>query len=313
MKEELFDLIIIGGGPAGLTSALYARRSLLRTLLIERGPIGGQVLYTDLIENYPGFPDGISGFELIDLIRRQVEKLGLEIREGEAIDLQDLVKYKKVKLANGDELTAKAVILALGAEHKKLGIPGEKEFTGKGVSYCAVCDGPFFRGEKVAVVGGGNTALQEALFLTKFASKVFLIHRRDAFRATPLLQERVRANPQIELVLSSVVEEIRGDSRVQEIVVRDLKTEERRSFEVSGVFIFIGFAPRTEWLKGKIELDEQGFIITDREMRTSMSGVFACGDCVSKKFRQIINACGEGAVASLNAEEYIKELEHAKV
>lgn len=311
MNEATFDLIIVGGGPAGLTSALYARRSLLRTLLVERGPLGGQVLYTDLIENYPGFPEGISGFELIDLMRRQVEKLGLEIYQGEAVDLQEVGALKRVKLAGGEEFTAKAVILALGAEHKKLGIPGEREFTGKGVSYCAVCDGPFFRGERVAVVGGGNTALQEALFLTKFASKVFLIHRRDTFRATPLLQERVKANPNIELLLSTVVEEIKGDDRVQALVLRDLKTEERKILEVSGLFIFIGFAPRTEWLRGKLELDEQGFILVDREMRTSMKGVFACGDCVSKKFRQIINACGEGAVASLNAEEYIKELEHA--
>lgn len=310
MSEAFFDLIIIGGGPAGLTSALYARRSLLKTLLIERGPLGGQVLYTDLIENYPGFPEGISGFELIDLMKRQVEKLGLTVHQGEVVDLQEAGIYKKVSLASGEEFVAKAVILALGAEHKKLGIPGEKEFTGRGVSYCAVCDGPFFRGERVAVVGGGNTALQEALFLTKFADRVYLIHRRDTFRATPLLQERVRANPNIELVLSTVVEEIRGHDRVQEIVIKDLKTGDKKVLEVSGIFIFIGFTPQTEWLRGKLELDEQGFIITDREMRTSMRGVFACGDCVSKKFRQIINACGEGAVATLNAEEYIKELEN---
>lgn len=310
MSDIIFDLIIVGAGPAGLTAYLYARRSLLNVLLLDRGPIGGQVLYTDLIENYPGFPEGISGFELIELMKKQVEKLGLQFREGEVVALEVEEGYKVLTLSSGERLRAKAVILALGAKQKKLGIPGERELTGKGVSYCAICDGPFFRGEEIAVVGGGNTALQEALFLTKFASKVYLIHRRDTFRATPLLQERVKASSQIELKLNREVIKILGKDRVEGILLRNKLTGEEEELSVAGVFIFIGYEPETAWLKGKLDLNEQGFIITSKEMETTLPGVFACGDCVSKKFRQIINACGEGAVAALNAEEYLKEFPH---
>uniref|UniRef100_A0A832LUI3 Thioredoxin reductase n=1 Tax=Caldimicrobium thiodismutans TaxID=1653476 RepID=A0A832LUI3_9BACT len=310
MSDSTFDLIIVGAGPAGLTAYLYARRSLLNVLLLDKGPIGGQVLYTDLIENYPGFPEGISGFELIELMKKQVEKLGLQFREGEVVGLEVEEGYKVLTLSSGERLRAKAVILALGAKPKKLGVPGERELTGKGVSYCAICDGPFFKGEKIAVVGGGNTALQEALFLTKFASKIYLIHRRDAFRATPILQERVKASSQIELKLNREVIKILGRDRVEGLLLRNKHTGEDEELSVAGVFIFIGYEPETAWLRGKLALNEQGFIITSKEMETTLPGVFACGDCVSKKFRQIINACGEGAVAALNAEEYLKEFPH---
>lgn len=308
MPKEVYDLIIIGGGPAGLTSALYARRALLKTLLLEKGPLGGQVIYTDLIENYPGFPEGISGYDLIELMQRQVQKLGLEIQQEEVTSLSDYGAYKEITTVGGVNFRSRAVILALGAVYKKLGVPGELEFTGKGVSYCAICDGPFYRGKVVAVVGGGNTALQEALHLTKYAEKIYLIHRRDTFRATQILQERVKADPKIELVLETVVEEIQGNGGVERLKLKNVKTGEAFSLSVSGVFIFIGFSANTQWLKGVLDLDEQGFIITNKEMGTSMPGVFACGDCVSKKFRQIINACGEGAVAALNAEEFVKTL-----
>lgn len=310
MSDNTFDLIIVGAGPAGLTAYLYARRSLLNVLLLDKGPIGGQVLYTDLIENYPGFPEGISGFELIELMKKQVEKLGLQFKEGEVVGLEVEEGYKVLTLSSGERLRAKAVILALGAKPKKLGVPGERELTGKGVSYCAICDGPFFRGEEIAVVGGGNTALQEALFLTKFASKIYLIHRRDTFRATPILQERVKASSQIELKLNREVIKILGKDRVEGLLLRNKHTEEDEELSVAGVFIFIGYEPETAWLRGKLDLNEQGFIITSKEMETTLPGVFACGDCVSKKFRQIINACGEGAVAALNAEEYLKEFPH---
>jgi len=310
VSDSTFDLIIVGAGPAGLTAYLYARRSLLNVLLLDKGPIGGQVLYTDLIENYPGFPEGISGFELIELMKKQVEKLGLQFREGEVVGLEVEEGYKVLTLSSGERLRAKAVILALGAKPKKLGVPGERELTGKGVSYCAICDGPFFKGEKIAVVGGGNTALQEALFLTKFASKIYLIHRRDAFRATPILQERVKASSQIELKLNREVIKILGRDRVEGLLLRNKHTGEDEELSVAGVFIFIGYEPETAWLRGKLALNEQGFIITSKEMETTLPGVFACGDCVSKKFRQIINACGEGAVAALNAEEYLKEFPH---
>ncbi len=303
---DLFDVIIVGGGPAGLTAGLYAIRARLNTLLIEKGPLGGQVLYTDLIENYPGFPEGISGYDLIELFRKHIERFGLPIHQEEVVDFKDFGTYKEVYLSQGTILKTKALILALGAKPRKLNIPGESALTGKGVSYCAICDGPFYRDEVVAVVGGGNTALQEALFLTKFAKKVYLIHRRESFRATAILQERVKENPKIEILCPAVVEEILGQEKVEGIVVKKLKGDERIVLEVGGIFIFIGLLPQTEWLSGKLDLDRDGFIITNMEMETSIPGVFACGDCVSKKFRQIINACGEGAVAALSAEEHIK-------
>jgi len=306
LLKNPYDLAIVGAGPAGLTACLYAARSLLKVLLIEKGPIGGQVIYTDFIENYPGFPEGISGYDLIERFQAQLKNYQYDFWQDEVIDLEERGEYKVLRLASGKEVEAKAVILALGAKPKRLGVKGELELTGKGVSYCAICDGPFFRNEVVAVVGGGNTALQEALHLTKYASKVYLIHRRKAFRATPILQERVKASPKIEILVPAVVEEIRGEDKVEEVIYRNLETNEIKTLKVSGIFIFIGLSPQTEWLKGKLELDEGGFIIVDREMKTSLPGVFACGDCVSKKFRQIINACGEGAVAALNAEEYLK-------
>lgn len=309
MKDEFFDLIIIGAGPAGLTACLYACRSLLKVLLLDKGPIGGQVIYTDLIENYPGFPEGISGYELIERFQKQLEPYNYEFLQDEAIDLKVKGELKEVHLLSGKVIKGRAVILAIGAKPRKLNIPGELEFTGKGVSYCAICDAPFFKNEIVAVVGGGNTALQEALHLTRYASKVYLIHRRETFRATPILLDRVKKNPKIEIIVPSSIEEIQGKDRVERVIYRDLKTNKRIELSVSGIFIFIGFEPQTDWLKGKIKLDEGGFLMVDREMRTSVPGVFACGDCINKKFRQIINACGEGAVAALNAEEYIKSLE----
>lgn len=303
---DYYDLIIIGGGPAGLTAGLYARRALLTTLLIEKGPLGGQVLYTDLIENYPGFPEGISGYDLMELFKRHTEKYGLQIYQEEVKDFKDFKDYKEVILSSGETIKAKALILALGASPKKLNIPGEGEFIGKGVSYCAICDGPLYKGEDIAVVGGGNTALQEALFLTKFAHKVYLIHRRESFRATAILQERVKENPKIEILSPFVVEKIEGKDIVEDILIKNLKTGKIQELRIKGIFIFIGLSPQTDWLKGKIDLDKDGFIITDKEMKTNLPGVFACGDCISKKYRQIINACGEGAVAALSAEEYIK-------
>jgi len=308
MEKNFYDVVIIGGGPAGLTAYLYAKRALLNTLLIEKNLLGGQVLLTDLIENYPGFPEGISGFELIQRMQAQVEKYGLELLSQQAKAIKIKNEIKEIILDNDETITTKAIILALGARMKKLNIPGEKEFTGKGVSYCATCDAPFFKNQVVAVVGGGNTALQEALYLTKFVKKVFLIHRRDAFRAVPILQKRVMENPKIEILWNTVVKEIKGKENVEEIIVYNVKTEELKTLKLSGIFIFIGHEPETEWLKDIIELDEKGFIIVDQAMRTNVEGIFACGDCVSKPFRQIINACGEGAVAALSAQEYLENL-----
>ncbi len=304
LKE--YDLAIVGAGPAGITAYLYAKRSLIETVLIDKGFIGGQVLIIDLIENYPGFPEGISGYELAERMKTQIEKLGLNFLQQEVIKLEIKDNYKFLLLKNGETLKSKAVILALGARPKKLGIPGEKELTGKGVAYCATCDGPLFRDEVVAVLGGGNTALQEALFLTKFAKKVYLIHRRDTFKATPILQKRVQENEKIVPVLNTVVEEIIGTSKVEKIRLKNIISGEERFLEVSGVFIFIGYQPETEWLKGTLELDPEGFIVVNRDLQTSVEGVFACGDCISKEVKQIVNACGEGAVAALMAEKYLR-------
>ncbi len=306
MSDKIWDVAIIGGGPAGLTAYLYARRALLEALLIEKGPIGGQVLLTDLIENYPGFPEGIPGFELIQKMQEQVEKYGLNLVQKKAIALKPEGELKEILLEDKEVVKARTVILALGAGMRKLGIPGEKELTGKGVSYCATCDGPFFKNQIVAVIGGGNTALQEALYLTKFAKKVYLIHRRDAFRATPILQQRVKENPKIEIIWNTVLKEIKGKDSVEGVVTYNRQTGEEGFLEVAGVFIFIGHEPETEWLKGVVELDEKGFILVNQNMETSLKGVYACGDCISKPFRQIINACGEGAVAALSAEKYLE-------
>lgn len=309
MKElREYDLAIVGAGPAGITAYLYAKRSLLETILIDKAFIGGQVLTIDFIENYPGFPEGISGYELVERMKAQIEKLGLNFLQDKVEKIEVKDKYKILTLKDRKFLKSKTVILALGASPKKLGIPGEKELTGKGVSYCAACDGPFFKNEIIAVLGGGNTALQEALFLTKFAKKVYLIHRRGSFRATPILQKRVQENEKIILILNTVVEEIIGTSQVEKIKIKNVLTGEEKFLEVSGIFIFIGYQPETEWLKETLKLDSQGFIVVDQNLQTSLEGVFACGDCISKEFRQIINACGEGAVAALMAEKYIQEV-----
>ncbi|QER42636.1 thioredoxin-disulfide reductase [Thermodesulfobacterium sp. TA1] len=307
-ETKVYDLIIVGGGPAGLTSYLYAQRGLLNTLLVEKNFLGGQVVLTDQIENYPGFPEGISGFELIEKMVKQVEKLGLNLVQKEVVKIEKIENQNlifKIWFSDGTYTLSYAVILALGASPKRLGIPGEKEFIGKGVSFCATCDGPFFKDEVIAVVGGGDSALKEALTLTKFVKKVFLIHRRDKFRAEPYLQKLVLQNPKIEILWNSTVEAIEGNQKVEKIKVLNKLTGEKIFLEVAGIFIFIGYEPNTFWLKGLVEVDPEGFILTDKAMQTSQQGVFACGDCVSKPFRQIIIACGEGALAALSAKEYI--------
>jgi thioredoxin reductase (NADPH) len=305
---ELFDLAIVGAGPAGVTAYLYARRSLLKVVLIDKIGIGGQLLLTDLIENYPGFPEGITGFELSELFKRHIETLGLNFKQGEVKKIKKKDNIFNLYFDNGEVLSSKTVLLAIGATHRKLNIPGEKEFTGKGVSYCATCDGPFFKDKVVAVVGGGNTALQEALYLTKFVKKIYLIHRRDAFRATKILQERVFKEEKIEILWNSVVTEIKGKEQVEEIEIFNKESKEKKSLKVSGIFIFIGYEPTTAWLKDLIELDEDGFIVTDDEMRTSLPGVWAAGDCRSKIGRQIVIACGEGATAAISIENYLDSL-----
>ncbi len=304
---ETLDLVIIGGGPAGLTAYLYAARARLNCVLVEKLSPGGQVLVTDLVENYPGFPEPLSGFELMDRFLAQVKKLGLQTINGEVVRLETDGDLKKVVFSDGRVLETRAVIIATGARPNRLGVPGEKELTGKGVSYCATCDGPFFRDQEVAVVGGGNTAVQEAIFLTRFAKRVYLIHRRDQLRAQKILQERALANEKITIFWNRVVEEILGQDQVEGVRLRNVKTGEEETLKVQGVFIFVGISPQSEFVKGVLPLDEKGFIITDCEMRTEVPGVFAAGDVRSKACRQIVTAAGDGATAAYMAEHYLSQ------
>lgn len=308
MASVEYDLIIVGGGPAGLTAGLYAARAMLKAVLVEKGAVGGQVLLTDWIDNYPGFPDGISGFELIDKMAAQAARFGLETKLGSvtAMDLKGPVK--RLTLEDGSELTAKAVIIATGAHPKQLGVPGEVELTGKGVSYCATCDGPFYRNQEVAVIGGGNTAVEEAVYLTRFADKVTVIHRRNELRATKIIQQHAFANDKVHFILDTQVQRIVGKDGVEGLQL--VKNDGEESFlPVYGVFMLIGTAPNNEMLPLEdLNADPYGFIPTDGEMRTSLAGVMAVGDIRSKTVRQVVNAAGEGAVAVLAVEEYLHQL-----
>jgi thioredoxin reductase (NADPH) len=300
-------LIIVGGGPAGLSAGLYASRSKLDTLLIERAILGGQILNAEMVENYPGFPQGISGSELGALIAQQATKYGLLTIVAEVQGIEIRGGEKIVSTSEG-EYRAKAVIIAGGSEHSKLGVPGEEEFTGKGVSYCAMCDGAFFREQVVVVVGGGNVALNDALFLTKFASKVIVIHRRDQLRATRILQDRAFANPKIEFFWDTVVESIMGDKLVKEIRLRNVKTGKGSSLEVSGVFVAVGLRPNTGYLKGLLTLDAGGFISVNGQMETGVPGVFAAGDIRAGSIRQVVSAAGDGATAAIAAERFLSSM-----
>ncbi len=307
-KKELYEIVIIGGGPAGLTAGIYGSRSKRDTLIIEKLLPGGQVGLTDLVENYPGFPEGINGPDLVKRMEEQAKRFGAEILTDEIIDISLAGDIKEI-VGRSNVYKAKTVIIASGAEPRKLGVPGEKEFTGKGVSYCATCDGAFFEGQEIAVVGGGDTAVQEAIYLTQFAKKVTIIHRRDKLRASKILQERAFKNDKIEFLWDSVVTEIIGDKRVEKIKVKNVKTQEESIIEKSGIFIYIGLVPNTDYLKGKIKLSEDGYIITDENMKTDIEGVYAAGDIRKKNLRQIVTAVADGAQAAMSAVEYLEEKE----
>ncbi len=302
--NRTYQLIIIGGGPAGLSAGLYASRSKLDTLLVEKAGLGGQILNAEMVENYPGFPQGISGSELGTLIAQQATKYGLltAFAEVQGIEIQG---DEKIVSTSEGQYRAKAVIIAAGSEHSKLGVPGEGGFTGRGVSYCAMCDGAFFRDQVVAVVGGGNVALNDALFLTRFATKVIVIHRRDQLRATKILQDRAFANSKIEFLWDTVVESITGDKLVREIRLRNVKTGDGSSLVVSGVFVAVGLHPNTEYLKGLLTLDEGGFISVNAQMETGVPGVYAAGDIRAGSIRQVVSAAGDGATAAIAAERFL--------
>lgn len=302
-----YDTIIIGGGPAGLAAGLYAMRSGLKTVLLEKLQPGGQVIVTDFVENYPGFPSGISGGELSAHMEAQARAVGLEIIATEVVSV-DFTGPAKVVLTPDEEYKAPTIIVASGATYRRLNVPGEQQLTGKGVSYCATCDGPLFRDKEIAVVGGGNTAVQDAVFLARFARKVTIVHRRDALRATKILQERAFKNEKVDIAWNSVVVEINGNERVEGLVLRDVKTRADRSVPVDGVFIVVGTDPNTEFVKRSVVLDPAGYILTDEDMRTNVPGVYAAGDCRRKSLRQIVTAAADGAIAAVSAERYIESL-----
>ena len=303
------DVIIVGGGPAGLAAGLYTARMDLRAVLLDRGPLGGQLLNTELIEDYPGF-ESILGSELAIKMGDHARKFGLEIRDFEPVKEIDVQNGTKVvRLESGEEVRAPAVIMAAGGLPRYLEVPGEKDFWGRGVSYCAVCDGAFFKGEELAVVGGGDAAVEEGDFLTRYASKVYIIHRRNELRAQPILIDRARANPKIEFILNAVVKDIKGDHKV-----RTLNYEHSgrlTELPVGGVFIFVGFVPNSKLLNVHVDHDEAGYIITDRNMQTSVEGIWAVGDVRSQLTKQIATAAGDGTTAAVAASNYVSALKDA--
>lgn len=305
-NASYYDVIIIGGGPAGLTAGLYASRANLNSLLIEKGLVGGQISTAEKVDNYPGFPDGIDGFELTDLMHRQATKYGLKTIIAEVADVESQKKQIVIKTTEGD-FTARALIVASGSDRQKLGIPGEKEFTGKGVAYCATCDAAFFRDVPVVVVGGGNAAITEALHLTKFASKVTIIHRRDKLRASAVLHEKAFSEPKIDFIWNSVVEEIEGEDTVKRIKLRQVKTGEKSTMEIAGVFVAVGLKPNTDYLKDILRMDAGGYVITDDKMGTNVPSIFAAGDARHNSARQAITAAGDGATAAFYAEKFLSK------
>lgn len=301
-QKKTCDLIIIGGGPGGLTAAIYALRAKLDTLLLEKTGIGGQIALSDVVENYPGVP-AISGVELMAKFEEQAKSFGLVSEYAEVETIEDRGDHRAVVTSSGEYL-AKAVIVASGAKPRHLGVPGEAEFTGRGVSFCATCDGFFFRGKDVVVVGGGDTAVKEALFLTKLVNKISLVHRRDALRAEKIHQEHALANPKIEFYWDSVVEEIFGEKTVSGVTIKNLKTGAASKLDVSGAFVFVGILPNSDFID--CEKDDWGFIKTDQHLQTSIKGVFAVGDVRTTVLRQVATAVGDGAAAAYSAQHFIE-------
>ena len=301
-----YDIIIIGGGPAGLSAGIYASRARLKTLLIEKSAVGGMIINAGLVENYPGFSNGINGIDLTQAMLQQATKFGLETTSADVTGIKIDGKDRVLYTSEGD-FTARAVIIAGGSERQKLGVPGEAEFTGKGVSYCATCDGAFFRDKVVAVIGGGNAAITEALELTRFASKIFVVHRRHELRATKVVQEKAFAEKKIEFVWDSAVVEILGDKSVNKILIRNVNNGKESVLNVAGVFVNVGSQPATDYLKGVVALDAVGAIVANGKMETSVPGVYTAGDIRSGSIRQAIGAAGDGAIAAVNAIKYLAD------
>jgi thioredoxin reductase (NADPH) len=307
MKEnEKYDLIIVGGGPAGLAAGLYAQRAALKTVLFEKGPPGGQIAISKEVENYPGI-EGITGFELAEKLYKHAQAFGLRIIQEEVVDIVAGKDYHSVRLANGDLRQTAALILGVGGTPRKLGVPGETDYLGKGVSYCGTCDGFFFKDKSVVVVGGGDTAVEEALILSRLASKVRLVHRGNALTAGKLLQQRLLASQRIDIAWNTIITEIRGNVSVDSVSFENTETGERGEFSTDGIFIFIGYVPNNSLIPASVRMNERGFIITDEKCETNVPGIFAIGDLRSKFANQIVVAAADGAIAALAAAQYVEE------
>jgi len=307
MKTEKYDIVIIGGGPAGMTAGIYAARARMKTLLIESISVMGQAMMTEMIENYPGVTE-VSGFALVETFKTQARSFGLEIRQDTVVTVKKSDAAEWLVESETARYETNAVIIATGARAKKLQVPGEEKFTAKGVSYCGTCDGAFFKEKHIAVIGGGDTAVEEALFLTKFGRQITIIHRRERLRAAKILQERAERHEKIKFIFDSIVEEIKGTGTVDEIVIKNVKTGKKQDLACDGVFIFVGWEANTGFLKNAVELSDKNGIITDEEMKTSARGIFAAGDCRKKLLHQVITACGDGAVAAYTAGQYVDEV-----
>ena len=306
MEKKTHDVMIIGGGGAGLTAALYASRAKLSTILFEKLVSGGQIATTDLVENYPGFTEGILGPEIAQRMEAQAVRYGTQIIYEEVTNLSrkgDIFEAVSTE-AN---YSARTVILAMGASFRMIGVPNEKELTGKGVSYCATCDGAFFKGKKVVAIGGGDSALQEGIFLTRFAEKVIIVHRRDKLRASPILQERAKTNAKISFIWDTVVDKIEGGRKVEAVLLRNVKTNELQKVSTDGIFVFIGHDPNSGFLRDFVTLDGKGYIMTDSALTTSVPGIFAAGEVRKGAVRQLVSACGEGCAAALAAQDFLND------
>ena len=308
--QNHYDVIIIGSGPAGYTAGIYTSRANLSTLIISGTLPGGQLMTTSEVENYPGFPNGIFGPELMMNMRQQAERFGAVIVDDEVLKV-DFKKRPFTITTHAETYTGEATLLCTGASPRKLGIPAEQQFSGRGVSYCATCDGPFFKGENIVVVGGGDTGMEEATFLTKFGKSVRVVHRRDSLRASKILQQKALENPKIEFIWNNVVADIKGNNKISTILVKDINTGKERTIETGGLFVAIGHEPNTAIFKGQLELDDKGYIILTQHTRTSVEGVFAAGDVHDHRYRQAVTAAGFGCMAAIDVEKWLSERKHS--
>jgi thioredoxin reductase (NADPH) len=308
--QNHYDVIVIGSGPAGYTAGIYTSRANLSTLIITGTLPGGQLMTTSEVENYPGFPNGIFGPELMMNMRQQAERFGAVTVDDEVLKV-DFKKRPFTITTHAETYTAEATLVCTGASPRKLGIPAEQQFSGRGVSYCATCDGPFFKGENIVVVGGGDTAMEEATFLTKFGKSVRVVHRRDSLRASKILQQKALENPKIEFIWNNVVADIKGNNKISTVLVKDINTGKERTIETGGLFVAIGHEPNTAIFKGQLELDDKGYIVLKQHTKTSVEGVFAAGDVHDHRYRQAVTAAGFGCMAAIDVEKWFSERRHS--